>query len=41
MFSNNVRLFSYLVIFPESIRALAPSDERSPLIYQIIANLFN
>ncbi len=30
-----------LVVFPENCKALPPNDQRSPLIYQIIVNLFN
>jgi hypothetical protein len=28
-------------VFPEDVRALPPSDDRTPLIFQIISNLFN
>lgn len=28
-------------IFPQDVRALPPSDDRTPLIFQIVSNLFN
>lgn len=28
-------------VFPNDVRALPPSDERTPLIFQIVSNLFN
>lgn len=28
-------------VFPEDVRALPPSDDRTPLIFQIVNNLFN
>lgn len=28
-------------VFPNDVRALPPSDDRTPLIFQIISNLFN
>ena len=28
-------------VFPQDVRALPPSDDRTPLIFQIISNLFN
>lgn len=33
--------FIFIVTFPQNCRALLPGDERAPLIYQIVANLFN
>lgn len=29
------------VVFPADVKALPPSDGRTPLIYQIVSNLFN
>jgi hypothetical protein len=28
-------------VFPADVHALAPSDDRTPLIFQIVSNLFN
>lgn len=28
-------------VFPADVRALPPADERTPLIFQIVSNLFN
>jgi hypothetical protein len=28
-------------VFPQDVRALPPSDDRTPLIFQIVSNLFN
>ena len=28
-------------IFPENVKALPPSDDRTPLIFQIVSNLFS
>lgn len=41
MFLNNVIKNLIIVIFPNNCKALPPNDERSPLIYQIVANLFS
>jgi len=30
-----------LVVFPTNCKALPPNDEKCPLVYQIVANLFN
>lgn len=31
----------YAVVFPDDVKALPPNDNRTPLIYQIVSNLFN
>ena len=31
----------YIVNFPNNVRALPPNDDRMPLIFQIVSNLFN
>ena len=28
-------------VFPQDVRALPPTDDRTPLIFQIVSNLFN
>ncbi len=28
-------------VFPHDVKALPPADDRTPLIYQIVSNLFN
>lgn len=38
---RNVTAPTYSVVFPENVKALPPSDNRTPLIYQIVSNLFN
>ncbi len=28
-------------VYPDNVRALPPTDDRTPLIYQIVSNLFS
>lgn len=41
MSSRNVTFPITAVVFPSKTRALPPNDDRTPLVFQIIANLFN